>query len=64
MARSALRPVPTRRVPPPPAALSAEWLQGGALQKVVLVVTGVASKEVLERWTFDIRTDKGVVAGR
>ncbi|EFN52207.1 hypothetical protein CHLNCDRAFT_59761 [Chlorella variabilis] len=40
-----------------------EWLQGGALQKVVLVVTGVASKEVLERWTFDIRTDKGVVAG-
>lgn len=42
----------------------AEWLEGGALQKVVLVVTGVASKEVLERWTFDIQTDKGVVAGR
>ncbi|KAL4856705.1 Mitotic spindle assembly checkpoint protein [Chlorella vulgaris] len=41
----------------------AEWLEGGALQKVVLVVTGVASKEVLERWTFDIQTDKGVVAG-
>ncbi|KAI3432455.1 hypothetical protein D9Q98_004005 [Chlorella vulgaris] len=40
-----------------------EWLEGGALQKVVLVVTGVASKEVLERWTFDIQTDKGVVAG-
>lgn len=41
-----------------------EWLEGGALQKVVLVVTSVASKEVLERWTFDIQTDKAVVNGR
>ncbi|PSC73333.1 dna-binding horma domain-containing [Micractinium conductrix] len=40
-----------------------KWLEGGALQKVVLVVTGASSKEVLERWTFDIQTDKGVVAG-
>lgn len=40
-----------------------KWLEGGALQKVVLVITGVASKEVLERWTFDIQTDKAVVAG-
>lgn len=47
-----------------PAPLLAEWLEGGALQKVVLVVTGASSKEVLERWTFDIQTDKGVVAGR
>lgn len=31
---------------------------------MVLVITGVASKEVLERWTFDIQTDKAVVAGR
>ncbi|GAB4815147.1 hypothetical protein N2152v2_002193 [Parachlorella kessleri] len=40
-----------------------EWLGTGVLQKVVLVVTGVASKEVLERWTFDIQTDKEVVNG-
>lgn len=42
---------------------AAEWLVTGTLQKVVLAVTGVASKEVLERWTFDIQTDKEVVAG-
>lgn len=46
------------------AAYLPEWLEGGALQKVVLVVTSVASKEVLERWTFDIQTDKAVVGGR
>lgn len=40
-----------------------EWLGTGTLQKVVLVITGVATKEVLERWTFDIQTDKEVVAG-
>lgn len=28
------------------------------------MVTSVASKEVLERWTFDIQTDKAVVSGR
>ena len=47
-----------------PACPPAEWLEGGALQKVVLVITGVASKEVLERWSFDIQTDKAVVAGK
>lgn len=47
----------------PPAHRPAEWLEGGALQKAVLVVTSVASKEVLERWTFDIQTDKAVVSG-
>lgn len=52
------------RHPPNTPAPGAEWLEGGALQKVVLVITGVASKEVLERWTFDIQTDKAVVAGR
>jgi hypothetical protein len=41
----------------------AEWLGTGALQKVVLVVTSSVSKEVLERWTFDIQTDKAAVAG-
>jgi hypothetical protein len=43
--------------------LAAEWLGTGVLQKVVLVITGVASKEVLERWTFDIQTDKAVMGG-
>lgn len=52
---------PLLSVPRPPTAA---WLEGGALQKVVLVITGVASREVLERWTFDIQTDKAVVAGR
>lgn len=49
-------------VPTEPAP-TAEWLGTGTLQKVVLVITGVATKEVLERWTFDIQTDKEVVAG-
>ena len=34
------------------------------LQKLVLVVTSAVSKEVLERWTFDIETDADVAAGR
>lgn len=43
--------------------IHAEWLGSGTLQKVVLVITSVSSKEVLERWTFDIQTDKTIVAG-
>lgn len=39
-----------------------EWLQGAALQKVVLVITTAASKEVVERWTFNIQTDKALVS--
>eukprot|EP01111_Echinosteliopsis_oligospora_P016617 TRINITY_DN6973_c0_g1_i1.p1 TRINITY_DN6973_c0_g1~~TRINITY_DN6973_c0_g1_i1.p1 ORF type:complete len:199 (-),score=41.65 TRINITY_DN6973_c0_g1_i1:403-999(-) len=31
-----------------------EWLMNGSVQKLVLVITDVASKEVLERWVFDI----------
>lgn len=42
---------------------SADWLLDGQLQKMVLVVTSIASKEVLERWTFDIQTDKAAVGG-
>ena len=48
---------------PPPLPPTAEWLGTGALQKAVLVITGAATKEVLERWTFDIQTDKAVVGG-
>jgi hypothetical protein len=40
-----------------------EWLGTGALQKVVLVVTSAVAKEVVERWAFDIQTDKAAVAG-
>ena len=35
----------------------------GALQKLVLVITSTESKEILERWTFDLQTDKTVLAG-
>ena len=38
-----------------------DWLLTGSLQKMVLVISSVASKEVLERWTFDIQTDKTAV---
>lgn len=31
---------------------------------MVLVVTEADTKEVLERWTFDIDTNKDVVAGK
>mmetsp|Transcript_41275 Transcript_41275/g.78892 ORF Transcript_41275/g.78892 Transcript_41275/m.78892 type:complete len:204 (+) Transcript_41275:215-826(+) len=37
-----------------------DWMLNGALQKLVLVVTSVGSKETLERWTFDIETDPEV----
>lgn len=35
----------------------------GALQKMVLVITSATSNEVLERWTFDLQTDRAAVAG-
>eukprot|EP00891_Asterochloris_glomerata_P009275 jgi/Astpho2/9275/e_gw1.00139.40.1_t len=40
-----------------------DWLIQGVLQKMVLVITSVESKEVLERWTFDIQTDAQAMAG-
>jgi len=38
------------------------WLLDGNLQRLVLVITSVASKEVLERWAFDIEADGAVAA--
>lgn len=35
----------------------------GALQKMVLVIASIHSKEVLERWSFDLQTDKQAVNG-
>jgi hypothetical protein len=31
---------------------------------VVLVVTNVVTKEVLERWTFEVETDKDILEGK
>lgn len=40
----------------------AEWLSKGEVQKLVVVITGVESREVLERWVFNIDTDKEALA--
>ena len=42
----------------------AGWMLQGALQKLVLVVTAVDTKETLERWTFDIQGDDQPAEGR
>eukprot|EP00195_Chlamydomonas_chlamydogama_P007321 CAMPEP_0202902208 /NCGR_PEP_ID=MMETSP1392-20130828/16723_1 /ASSEMBLY_ACC=CAM_ASM_000868 /TAXON_ID=225041 /ORGANISM="Chlamydomonas chlamydogama, Strain SAG 11-48b" /LENGTH=207 /DNA_ID=CAMNT_0049588941 /DNA_START=134 /DNA_END=757 /DNA_ORIENTATION=- len=39
------------------------WLEQGVLRQMVLVITEADTKEVLERWTFDIETNKAVLAG-
>ncbi|VAH48926.1 unnamed protein product [Triticum turgidum subsp. durum] len=38
-----------------------EWLEGGKLQRIVLVIMSKATGEVLERWNFNIITDGEVV---
>ncbi len=43
--------------------MCAAWLEQGCLRQMVLVVTEADTKEVLERWTFDIDTNKEVLAG-
>lgn len=40
----------------------AAWLAAGQVQKLVLVITGVESKETLERWVFNVETDKAALA--
>jgi mitotic spindle assembly checkpoint protein MAD2 len=37
-----------------------EWLSTGNVQKLVLVITGQETGETLERWVFDLHTDKSV----
>ena len=39
----------------------ADWLSRGEVQKLVLVVAGVETKSVLERWTFNIDTDRAAL---
>mmetsp|Transcript_2832 Transcript_2832/g.7499 ORF Transcript_2832/g.7499 Transcript_2832/m.7499 type:complete len:210 (-) Transcript_2832:191-820(-) len=41
-----------------------DWLQSGELQRLVLVVAGIESKEVLERWAFNIETDQHILGAR
>lgn len=43
--------------------LSPEWLASGKLKQLVLVITDAETSDVLERWTFDIDTNKEVMAG-
>ena len=37
--------------------LHSEWLEGNALQRVVMVITQVDTEEVIERWQFDIHCE-------
>ncbi|KAG0722097.1 Mitotic spindle assembly checkpoint protein MAD2A [Chionoecetes opilio] len=37
-----------------------EWLEGGEVQRLVLVVANVDTKEVLERWDFMVQQEPGV----
>ena len=46
-----------------PECAFTDWLVRGELQKMVLVITSSETREVLERWTFDLQTDKSVVGG-
>jgi mitotic spindle assembly checkpoint protein MAD2 len=41
----------------------ASWLLGGEVQKVVIVICGVNSGETLERWAFNVETDKALTTG-
>ena len=38
------------------------WLLQGEVQKVVIVITGANSGETLERWGFNVETDKAVAS--
>lgn len=38
---------------------SADWLVNGEVQKLVLVVTGIETQEVLERWAFEVHAEQG-----
>ncbi len=38
----------------------AAWLVRGEVQKFVVVITGADTKVVLERWVFNVETDKSV----
>jgi len=37
-----------------------DWLTHGTVQKLVLVITSQETDETLERWVFDLQTDKSI----
>lgn len=39
-----------------------KWLMDGSVQKLVLVITGVETKQVLERWVFNVEADQEIVS--
>lgn len=39
----------------------ATWLETGNIQRVVMVIASIATKEVLERWNFIIENDQEVL---
>jgi mitotic spindle assembly checkpoint protein MAD2 len=41
-------------------ARAADWLSAGTVQKLVLVISSQESGETLERWVFDLQTDKSI----
>ena len=47
---------------PPTFFCPSAWLEQGCLRQLVLVITEADTKEVLERWTFDIDTNKEALA--
>ena len=44
---------------------AADWLVKGEVQKLVIVINGVTTGDVLERWVFNVETDRdSVVNGK
>ncbi len=39
-----------------------DWIQTGTVQKLVIVITNIDTAQTVERWVFDIETDKNEVA--
>ena len=40
-----------------------DWLTHGTVQQLVLVITSQETNETLERWVFDLQTDKSIGEG-
>eukprot|EP01138_Halocafeteria_seosinensis_P002088 gb/GECG01002137.1/.p1 GENE.gb/GECG01002137.1/~~gb/GECG01002137.1/.p1 ORF type:complete len:210 (+),score=33.08 gb/GECG01002137.1/:1-630(+) len=40
-----------------------QWLMHGEIKKLVIVITGAESGEILERWVFNVDTDKSTAEG-
>ncbi|TMW57427.1 hypothetical protein Poli38472_003352 [Pythium oligandrum] len=39
-----------------------DWLMKGQVQKLVIVITGLETQEVLERWAFEVQTEGAIEA--